>query len=181
MILALDMDGPIVDLHGYWLNLYNNDYNDNLTVGQVKEWDMTRLVKPECGVKIYDYFTMHGFFRHAPPVAGAVEAVRELNSLHRVYLVTSCPPGPGLEEKCQWVAEHLPFLRQGQIVIMEDKFRFEADVLVDDAPHNLKPWRRVPVIWDMPYNRGLAGLRATGATGREKWWCVQRILKGVGC
>ena len=54
-ILAFDIDGVLADLHTAWLDEYNKDFDDNLTISYITQWEMDKFVKPECGKKIFNY------------------------------------------------------------------------------------------------------------------------------
>lgn len=177
MIIALDMDGPIVNLHEHWLKLYNKDYNDNLTYEQINDWDIRKFVK--CPDKIFNYLTEPNFFYEAEPVDGAIEAVKELNKRHQVYIVTACPPGTGLEDKCRWIAKYLPFLQREQIIITYHKFMVNANVLYDDAPEHLQTSPSITVAWDTPYNQHVYSCFRTKGSDTEKWQRFLEIIKEI--
>ena len=86
-ILALDIDSVLADLMPVWVERYNIDYNDNLTVKKIKDWDMSRFVKPECGKKIFDYLNDPNLYDYVNPIENAWEGVNALkNILIELYM-----------------------------------------------------------------------------------------------
>ena len=58
--IGIDLDSTLNNLDKVWLDRYNNDYNDNIK--EWSQWDMEKIVKPECGKKIYNYLHEKNFF-----------------------------------------------------------------------------------------------------------------------
>ena len=57
LTILVDMDSIAADLQEKWYGAYNKRYNDTITVDDILSWDTHKYVKPECGKKIYKYFT----------------------------------------------------------------------------------------------------------------------------
>lgn len=178
MRILIDLDSITVDLLQPWLNLYNADYDDHLTVEDITSWDTHLSVKPACGMKIYDYLKRPGFFAGLKPLPGAQAAIANLYAAgHRLYMVTAAPDGSATE-KVHWVSEWLPFLNaKKQTVICFDKHIIDGDVLIDDSPKNLVNWKAAhPDKFVMgiryPYNTNtkVAGLLAEGWQDTELAW-----------
>ena len=85
-IVAIDVDGTIADLAEIWLARYNKDWNDNLKKKAWIEWGVDKFVKPECGIKIFDYLEDPTIYDDVLPIEGAKEGVDWLRQYHRVIL-----------------------------------------------------------------------------------------------
>lgn len=153
MIILIDQDDVLNHLLPAWIVQYNHDWQDNLDVSHITSWDLVNFVKPECGVKVYDYLT-HDFFRHLPIQEGAVEAVKALADRYEVVIVTDAFTAPkSMHAKIDWLQEHFPFLSSKNLVYTSDKSRIRGDILIDDGPHHLNAFPGIRIAMDMPYNR----------------------------
>nr|WP_263326346.1 5'(3')-deoxyribonucleotidase [Neobacillus sp. Marseille-Q6967] len=153
--LLIDMDSVICDLMSEWHQRYNQDYNDTLTVERLKCWNSDRYVKPECGMKIYDYLKEPGLFLGLRPLPHAIEVLERLHVKYDILIVTSSIT-TAFVEKEQWVEQHLPFLGKRNLIFSHRKDMVVGDLLFDDAPHNLLDFTstgRIAVAMDYPYNK----------------------------
>lgn len=51
MKIGIDLDNVLNNLNQEWIKLYNNDYDDNLAIEDIKDWNLHKYVK--CGKGIY--------------------------------------------------------------------------------------------------------------------------------
>jgi 5'(3')-deoxyribonucleotidase len=136
-LVAIDVDGVIAYLLGRWLDLYNADFDDNLTPYNIG-WHFHKQAKG--GREVYKYLSRKDLYDEVQEIPGAKWAVENLRDRgFRVVFVTSCVrdmEGP----KREWMFEH-GFLEKAHSpkdwVVMSDKGLLDAPVLVDDAEHNV--------------------------------------------
>lgn len=141
MKIILDLDSIVVDLMPAWLNDYNARFDDNATMDTFLTWDMHKYVKG--GKAIYSFINVPGFFRHLPFVPGAEAAVKELVARgHEVWLVSSAVFACNYSDKVEWMAQYLPMIPKRQTALMDAKDEIEADILVDDGPHNAEAYKK---------------------------------------
>ncbi|HZG72596.1 MAG TPA: hypothetical protein VEY51_13745 [Chondromyces sp.] len=162
--LLIDMDSVICDLMTKWHSRYNEDYDDNLTVERLKCWNSEKYVKPECGIKIYNYLNEPGLFLGLDPLPHAIEVLERLHGKYDILIVTSSV-STAFSEKERWVEKHLPFIGKHNLIFSHRKNMIIGDLLFDDAPHNLKEFsstRRLAVAMDYPYNRDVNVPRVKG-------------------
>lgn len=155
--LLIDMDSVICDLMGEWHKRYNNDYNDSLSVENLKCWYSEKYVKPECGEKIYDYLDQPGLFLSLKPLPNAVEVLKRLNQKYEILIVSSSRTY-AYTEKEKWVKTYLPFISIKNLIFSHRKEMIYGDLLFDDAPHNLKAFKatnRLAIAMDYPYNKNI--------------------------
>lgn len=157
MIIAVDVDGVVADLHTEWLRRYNRDYQDHLRTEDISRWDMDTVVKAECGKRIYDYLSQPDLYDHVAPIDGAWLGVQYLRGAgHRVVFATSCVQGM-TDPKWRWLQRH-SFLGEGRaqsgdLIVVHDKSLIRADMLIDDYPKNLEGFKGLRLLFDAPYNR----------------------------
>lgn len=169
--LLIDMDSVIVDLMSEWHRRYNEDYGDDLTVERVLCWQSEKYVKPECGLKIYDYLDQPGLFRNLKPLPHALEVLERLSGEYDILIVTSSRTH-AFTEKEQWVDKNLPFIGKHNLIFAHRKDMICGDLLFDDAPHNLSAFARtgrMSVAMDYPYNREIDVPRVRSWLEFESW------------
>src|SRR5690349_14230815 len=125
--IAFDIDGVLADIHTPWLTEYNRDYGDNLTVENINEWNMHKIVSQRCGTKIYDYLTP-GLYLNTPAFEGALDTVTKARLFGRVIFVTT-PTTNTFGVKFNWLQAHgfSPSIKD--YVECGDKSLINADVL----------------------------------------------------
>lgn len=153
--IGIDLDSTLNTLDKDWLDIYNEEYNDHLTVKDIKSWNTYEYVKPECGKKIYEIFNRPGFFRNLGIREHAKEVIEEMISHgHKIYIVTAYHPEICMD-KANWLKEHLPLLDIQNLIFCNDKGRFSGDFLIDDGGHNIEAFASsnpngIPLVYDGP-------------------------------
>lgn len=171
MNILCDIDGVIANTSGAVLKLYNKDYYDNVTNNDILEWNTHKFVKPECGEKVYDYYTRDDIYSYVEPIEGALFAVQYLRVKgHRVIFVTS-----GLTAaKVLWMMKYglvLDRYYDPDLVFAHDKTLIAGDVLIDDKIENCRG--RTSILFDQPWNRTENHVRRA-----RDWTDVLDILEG---
>lgn len=166
LVIGVDVDEVCCDLLTEWLRRYNADWDDALGREQCTQWDMTKLVRPNCGPAIYDYLQHPDLYEKVEPIPGAALGVARLRAAgHEVHFITSCVDGPMEKAKFYWLERH-GFLaapgapRYHAVGSSHDAKRaiaerLKLDVLIDDRPENLEamPERVARILFDAPHNR----------------------------
>lgn len=177
MIIAVDVDDTVAHLIERWLQLYNADYNDEMTPGDVTRWEISQCVKPECGRKIWTYLTRPDLYDGVRPVPGALEGIATLRAAgHRIVFVTSCGSHAATigraGDKFAWLLKH-GFLdvqdAHLDFIVCADKTQVAADVLIDDRADTIAAWvamRRPAILVDRPHNQERKSLNLVRA---ENW------------
>ena len=135
--VGIDMDGVLADFNTGWMTRYNDEFGTNLDASMVQQWD---------GLYTLTHFTSMGefwrwaqgdgrsTFRDAPPLTGAIEAVKRIGARHRVCIVSSKFDW-AIPDSLAWLADHDVPARE--VHFLWDKTLAECDVYLDDAPHQL--------------------------------------------
>jgi len=176
MRILVDMDGVLVDYEQGFLDEWKKQHPEKAFVPIEKKKSFYHEdVYPE----EYKEFvraiplTPH-FYRNLKPIPGAIEAIKEIaDSGHEVFICTSpsVTNNTCVQNKFEWVEEHLGKEWKHKIVLTKDKTVVNGDVLIDDKPRidgiEGKPsW--VHVLYDQPYNRWLKRVkRLTWENWRE--------------
>lgn len=156
MRILVDMDEVLVDFMGPLINQYNAIYNKSLTREDITGWSL-----PEGMCEIYKDESRN-FFVGLSPLPASRWGMDHI-SKHDAIIASS----PSLEahiakQKMIWVENYFP---EFPLVLTERKDIFEADVLIDDAIHNLTGFSGWKIVMDRPWNRSYEG-----AEYRVKGW-----------
>ena len=158
MIILVDVDNVVADLVSEWVRLYNIDFNDNLKVEDITEWDMTKFVSDECGTRIYDYLKLDSLYDRVEPIPHARDGVLTLREMgHRVVFASA---GVWSSAKYRWLERHdfNTGVFASDYIVAYDKSLLHGDLLIDDGFHNIKNFgSQNSILFTQPWNR------------KEKW------------
>jgi len=120
-VIWIDMDGVLVDFSGHVENIMrNNPYINEEYEGREDE--------------------IPNIFRNAPPIEGAIEAVRKLeeSGKYELYIATAAPWGnpSAAMDKRLWIVEHFGDLFVKKMAITHLKNMLIGDYLIDDRTKN---------------------------------------------
>lgn len=163
MIVLIDVDQTVLDLVTPWLGAWNRGTGQNVTLADVVEYDISLATGPE----IFSYLRSPSLWDAALPVAGAVEAIRDLQTRHQCIFVTSCCPPEQYAWKCLWIQRHgLSSRPSRDVIACRDKWLIAGDVFIDDDPTQINLWRAMhprpsrTASIRYPYTRGAADFEA---------------------
>lgn len=150
--IGIDFDDVYGDMMERLLYRYNNDYNDNLTKASFTEWDMSKVVKPECGSKIYKYFNDPTLYNGMQIIPNATDGVMSLKTLgYRVVFITHTFEGQeGVKYKI--LKSHGVIDSKKDYFEAEDKSLICVDYLIDDRPLNVQATRGIGILFSQPHN-----------------------------
>lgn len=154
--IGIDLDSVLNDLLTCWLDNYNERYDDNLKHSDINVWEISAIVKKECGKKIFDFVSSAGFFRNLPVIKDSQRVTEWLSTFDEVelYVVTAYTPAV-CKDKADWLAEYFPHIKQQNIIFCNDKSLIGLDYLIDDSPYNCIGFKGEYIVYDYPYNQCL--------------------------
>jgi 5'(3')-deoxyribonucleotidase len=149
--IAIDMDNVIVDIEQHWLDIYEKKTGiviDRASIQGIPEAEA--FPDPEVARSL---LFEPGFFKTAPIMEGALEAVRKLMDHHEIYIVSAAMEFPNsLGEKREWLGEFFPFISWRNMVFCGDKSIFDTDYLIDDHVKNLDFCKGIPLMFTAAHN-----------------------------
>jgi 5'(3')-deoxyribonucleotidase len=158
------------------LGRYNLDWQDDLQPNQITDWAVDKFVKPECGMKIYDYLEDRTLYDKVQPIDGALEAINELREDWKIIYVTHSTKGHYLR-KSFWLYDNGFLDPKDSYAEMEDKSEVNAFALIDDYIKNVTTFRGAngrglgwlfSQSWNLKYNYSFC---------LSGWWKAPSILK----
>jgi 5'(3')-deoxyribonucleotidase len=156
MRILIDLDGVCADFYGRLLDMYNNDFDDDLTRSEITTWALAPAFRKATREQIRSYMSVPGFWSELQPIEGAVETLYGLHNDGHDLVVVSAAPGDSViagKEKFQWVHKHIEFLPHDNIILASRKELVRGDMLFDDGPHNTEVFPGMTCMMDAPYNR----------------------------
>lgn len=152
-IVFVDVDDVCCLLSPVWLSLYNRDYNDNLTDEDITDWNIHQFVKPECGLKIYDYLKDRRIYDTVIPRVDAKWGVDQLRELgYRVLFATSCPAEVA-GRKFYWLREWGFIKKERDYIEIRDKSLLRGNFMIDDSYDNVRGFTGYGYLLTRPWNK----------------------------
>ncbi|MGM0842756.1 MAG: 5' nucleotidase, NT5C type [Bacillota bacterium] len=151
--IAIDMDEVIADFHQKHLNMYNQNFNEELVYSDL---DGTRLwkIRPQVAEEILAYVDEPTFFRDLEVMEGSQEVIKELSKTFEIFITTAAMEHPNsFTAKYEWLKEHFPFLSDLNFVFCGNKSIINADYLIDDSPRHFKDFKGQGILFSAPHNK----------------------------
>lgn len=173
-IIAVDMDGVLIEYNHTKVIPALNAAGYDITYEEIDSFKYEETVGLE-GCKIaLEIINSPEIYDGLEPEPGALEGLLELRSLGRVLIVTHSLPKMA-DAKLDWLYSH--GIEEADVVMVKDKRLVQADLLIDDALHNVEPWiatGRPAVVFGRPWNRDWA--RPDLAPRAVHWEEVPRMV-----
>lgn len=161
--ILLDCDGVIADFLTSALKVLNGklglEGSARFNESHIVQWDICKSIgKPEMWKDINEAASQKGFCTNILPYDHAKEGVKKIQSLGKVYVVTSPLSTPHwVFERGEWLKEHFG-IEKPNVVHTEAKHIIVGDFLIDDKLDNILAWAAhhptsLGLLWDAPYNQ----------------------------
>lgn len=161
--ILIDQDDVLACFNEYLLSIINHVKNTNYTIENVTDWNITKLFNLEKSLEYYIKKDKN-FFLNLLPKDNNIDVFKELylSNKYEIFIVTyvNMRYPKFFHDKIKWIEKHLPFFPIDNVISTRYKNTIVGDYLIDDAPHNINEFTNgTPIIYDMPYNRDLKGIR----------------------
>tara|TARA_R110002051_G_scaffold143507_1_gene216405 strand:- start:271 stop:774 length:504 start_codon:yes stop_codon:yes gene_type:complete len=152
------MDEVIADTYGAHIEIYNKEFNGNLTTAACMGTEVWRMVPQAHQDNVRKHATRRGFFRNLKPIAGSQEILARLADKHEVYIASAAMQFPNsLEEKSDWLDEFFPFIPWQNRIMCGHKHILKGDILIDDRSYNLETFDGRSLQFTSPHNVNTQG------------------------
>lgn len=175
-IIGVDLDDVLWDLMSTWISRYNDMVDDNLTVEDIKSWDVAQYIKR--GTEgILNYIPQQNdFWEDVEPIPDSKEYLQQLiKDGYLIYVVTASSH-TNLKEKMSRFYSLFPFIEEEHVVIIHRKQMMDLDMLIDDKPENLEDANYLKVLFDRPHNRSIDENKIS-AVRLKTWSEIYKYIK----
>ncbi|MDQ3014829.1 MAG: 5'-3'-deoxyribonucleotidase [bacterium] len=160
-IVLIDMDGPLADFEGRFLEIWKEKYPDShfISFEDRKSLHLISDYPPEYKEKIELIMQEEGFFSSLSPNLAAINAINEMVSIG--YNVFICTAGiysnkNCLTEKKLWIEKYFGEKLARTTIFTKDKTLIRGNYLIDDNPNMgngivTPEWEHI--IYDQPFNK----------------------------
>lgn len=177
MKIGIDLDNILNNMNHEWINKYNYLNNDNLTIEDIKCWDIHKYVK--CGHHIYTYLD-DDLFNRLQPLPNAVEVTQWLQRKgHELFVVTATHPN-NVRVKMEWLKHHFPHISMDNVIICHRKDLIDVELLIDDAAHNIESFKGYAMVMDQAWNRSLGVSPGVGKFRVYDWLHIKQYFEQQG-
>jgi 5'(3')-deoxyribonucleotidase len=177
-IIAIDMDDTIVFLMKAIMKHHNDNHTEHILAYENMAAFKHDVFHPD--YDIMAYLKSNDTYRHLELMDEyVVPEIKKLHEKYDVVIVTSAF-AEGVLGKWEWLQENLPFIPHKNFITCSRKDLLNADVLIDDAIHNVKDWiasNRPAVVPSHHWNQELKGM--TLVTMVDGWKNVYEIVEQV--
>jgi len=136
MRVLCDIDNVVSDTTEAVLAQYNEEYNDNLTINDIKTYWMEQYVKPEARDIFYEFFLKKETWKRVKAIN--VEAVQWLIDNHEVYFVTATD-SDNIKKKSNFLKRTFKNINvEDRLVKANHKEIIMGDIIIDDYQKNLE-------------------------------------------
>ena len=155
--ILVDMDDTITWLLPIWVDYLNKKYSLDVQWDKIKEWDMTLAFPTLTKEQVYEPLTTEEIWDLVVPRKGVIEVLSKLQEEgHEIFICTATDYRNVKPKFEKVIKKHLPFISWNNFIVASNKQMIKADILVDDAPHNLENGDYFKILITTPYNQGYA-------------------------
>ncbi len=151
--IAIDMDEVTADTMAHYLQLYNAEFQLNLTKEHFRGKRLLEAIDRAHVARSREYFQSAEFFAGIPVMPFSQEVIRELMSAYEVFITTAAMDVPNsFSAKFKWLQQHFPFIPVSNVVFCGDKSIVAADYMIDDDARHLRRFRGEGILFTAPHN-----------------------------
>lgn len=159
LTIGIDVDGVLRDNLGEMVRLYNESFNENLTVDDVTDYKtekiFPKIMEVTGDTSSHWFFQTHSkeLFSDAKPFKNVTEDIKRLQEHAQVVIITYQKSYLNKAQTLEWLEKC--GIEPDGIVFIKDKTLVHCDYLVDDNDWNfIGSHVKTGVLIDAPYNLG---------------------------
>lgn len=154
MRIAVDLDDTIWDLLPAWLDFINRKYHLYITEDEIIQWDLTECINQISADEIYAPLKDKNLWKSVQPKPDAMVYLPYIRSLgHEIIFVTSSSPISYYYKIEYLFKKYFNAFPVSSVICAKDKSLIKADVLIDDAIHNVESFPCFRILLNTKSNR----------------------------
>ncbi len=165
MTLFVDMDEVFADTYNAHIKMYNQEYNENLTLEECMGREVWQCVPEDRQRSVHLHARTDGFFTALEPIKDSKEVLKELSEKYNLFVASAAMQFPNsLREKSDWLDKHFPFIHWKNRILCGSKHILNGDILIDDRSYNLESFDGRSILFTSPHN-----INTTGFERVDNW------------
>ena len=152
--IICDFDDTMVDLLSAWVKWLNSQYNYNIKVDDIKDWDMTKAFVGLSQEDMCNCFTLPEFWltvEAKPDAATYIKKLIDEGFNFNICTATDYRIAKIKFENCLF--RLFPFIDRHQIMLSYCKPKIDCDIIIDDYLKNLIDAHGIKILMDAPHNQ----------------------------
>jgi len=151
--VLVDIDDTIIDTLGSWCQWLNRHFGTSVEPNEITCWDIKRFFPKLTAEQVYSPLYSPLFWLGIRPKEHAEKYLKKLSKEVDLYLCTDSNIDT-ISEKVMAIAEEFPSIDwHNKIIVTPNKQLIDADILIDDAVHNLIGGKYKKILMTAPHNR----------------------------
>lgn len=152
--VGIDVDDVLGDCNSYAIKKLNEKKGTNFTIHDIEAWADSGPTKERM-----KFFSSEDFVTNQPVLSGAKQFIHDLMERGVEILLITAVPSNVVLARMNWIKKNFSEIPEKNIVLTARKDICDVDVLIDDAPHNIKESRaKYPILFRRPWNQNVSGL-----------------------
>lgn len=178
LTILVDVDNVLEDLHTPWVVAVNKKYGTDVKPEDITSWNIERFFDGLSRNQVFSPLHTAELWESLEPLKGSQKYLKMLiKDGHKVFLLTSAHPDT-IPLKFKFLQKHFPFIPFRDVIISSHKQMVIGDVLIDDAPHNLKNGCYQGILVDSPHNKSFDE-SAYGFYRAKNWAEIYEIVHNI--
>jgi len=169
------MDEVMADTLAEHLRRYNQAFDEEVKVDDLVGkglWEITPLDRQQ---QLRAFLDAEDFFEDLPLMPDSQQVLKDLSARFEIYIATQAMAVPNsLGPKYRWLQRHFSFIPPTHYVFCGNKSILRADYLIDDLPRNLQRFEGQVLLYSAPHN-----LTATGFVRMNNWQDVADYFAAI--
>lgn len=154
LCILVDMDGTIEDILSVWVKRANQKFHRDVKKEEITNWDVVKAYPGIPKKEVLGILNDGSIWSEVKPIEGAAEAIKSfIDDGHKVYIVTASNYETLPQKMDDLLFQNFPFISWYDVIVTHNKQMLKADVLIDDAVHNMIGGSYAKILLDAPYNR----------------------------
>lgn len=154
LFIISDFDDTMVDLLPVWVEWINKTYKYNVSVSDIKDWDMTKTFVGLSHDEMCKCFLLPEFWRKVEAKSDAVFYIKKL--IDEGFNFNICTSTDYRIAKIKFdncLFRLFPFIDKHNIILSYCKSKINCDIIIDDYIKNLINSNGIKILMDAPYNQ----------------------------
>lgn len=178
LTILVDVDNVLEDLNTAWVNAVNLKYGTSVRPNDIVEWEIQKFFPTLTRSQVYSPLHTKELWEGLEPLRDSQKYLERLiNDGHKVVVVTSCHPDT-IAYKYRFLSKYFPFISFTNVITASQKQLIRGDVLIDDAPHNLKDGLYKGILMSAYHNADFDA-EANGFIRVKDWKAIYQVISQI--